>query len=303
MSSIKDIITSNAARQFLLAQKHSPQILFAAGTVGVVTATVLACRATLKLDDVLTEHEVDVKVLNRRAGEGHIQGDDVQKKSLQLKVRTAAEIAKLYAPAVAIGTVSIVALTGSHVVLTRRNGAAVAAYAGLDRAYKEYRSRVASEYGNDVDKKFAAEGLVRTDVEEKTAEGTTKVTSKVTGTDGKSGSPYTFMFDEFSKKFSREPGRNAMTIQMVQNYANDKLRAQGHLFLNEVLDMLGLPRTKAGAVVGWVYRKDNEPANGDNYVDFGVFTGDAEWVEAFIDGREGCVQMDFNVDGMILDLI
>lgn len=301
--SLKDIITSSAARQFLLAQKHSPKILFAAGTVGVVTATVLACRATLKLDNVLTDHEVDEKVLNRRISEGFIEGDEVQKKSLQLKLRTAAEITKLYAPAVIIGAASIAALTGSHVVLTKRNGAVMAAYAGLDRAYKEYRSRVADEYGVDVDKKFAAAGVKYEDVEEKTAEGGIKVTKKAAGTDGKSGSPYTFQFDEFAKKFSREPGRNAMTIQMVQNYANDKLRANGHLFLNEVLDMLGLNRTKAGAVAGWVYRKDNEIPNGDNHVDFGVFDGDAEWVEAFIDGREGVVTLNFNVDGMILDLI
>lgn len=301
--SIKDIITSNAARQALVLSKHSPQILFAAGTVGVVTATVLACRATLKLDDVLTDHEANEAVLNRKAAGEDLPAEEIQKKSLQLKVKTGLEVAKLYAPAVVIGTASIAALTGSHVVLTKRNGAAMAAYAGLDRAYKEYRNRVAEEYGADVDKKLASAGLIHTDVEEKTAEGGTKVTKKVTGTDGKSGSPYTFQFDEFAKKFSREPGRNAMTIQMVQNYANDALRAQGHLFLNEVLDMLGLPRTKAGAVVGWVYRKDNEEKTGDNYVDFGVFDGDAEWVEAFIDGREGCVTLNFNVDGMILDLI
>lgn len=301
--SFKDIITSNAARQLLLARKHSPQILFAAGTVGVITATVLACRATLKLDEVLTDHEKSERFLNRRVGEGYLTEDETNKQSLQLKVKTGLEVAKLYAPAVLIGSVSIAALTGSHVTLTKRNGAVMAAYAGLDRAYNEYRRRVADEYGTDVDKKFASTGIAYTDVEEKTAEGDTKITKKATGTDGTSGSPYTFQFDEFAKKFSREPGRNAMTIQMVQNYANDALRAQGHLFLNEVLDMLGLPRTKAGAVVGWVHRKDNETKTGDNYVDFGVFEGDSEWVEAFIDGREGCATLNFNVDGMILDLI
>lgn len=299
--SIKDIITSNAARQLLLARKNSPQILFAAGTVGVVTATVLACRATLKLDEVLTEHEVDEKVLNRRIGEGFVPEEEAPKKSLQLKVRTGAEIVKLYAPAVIVGGISIAALTGSHVTLTKRNGAAMAAYAGLDRAYKEYRNRVVTKFGEDVDREFASAPTDRVVVEQ-TAEGTVKKTIEKAD-DGQSGSPYTFMFDEFAKKFSREPGRNAMTIQMVQNYANDKLRAQGHLFLNEVLDMLGIERTKAGAVVGWVYRKDNEAPNGDNYVDFGVFDGDAEEIEKFIDGVQSRITMNFNVDGMILDLI
>lgn len=306
IETIKNAITSRAARQVLLTQKHSPKILFVAGTVGVVTAGVLACRATLKLDEVLTEHEKDTSRIDFVK-----DGDDErQKLKVQLTVKTAMSIIKLYAPSIIIGATSIAALTGSHVILTKRNGAAMAAYAALDRAYREYRSRVVAEYGKDTDKKFAAEGLAWEDVEEKTAEGTIKVTKKGTG-DGKNGSPYVFQFDEFAKKFSREPGRNAMTIQMVQQYANDKLRANGHLFMNEVLDMLGMPRTKAGAVVGWVYLSDSERekriANGepvgDNYVDFGVFDGDAEWVESFIDGREGCVKLNFNVDGMILDLI
>lgn len=304
LETLKDFVTSKAARQILLTQKHSPRILFVVGSVGIVTAGVLACRATLKLNDVLDEGDLDLKVTDGRRSQGHLSDEEHHKKSAKVKLKTATRVVGLYAPAIGVATVSVAALTGSHVILTKRNGAAMAAYAMLDRGYKEYRQRVTEEYGSDVDRKFAA-GAEKVVIEEKLADGTTKSTTKdIVKKDGKyGGSPYSIVFDEHSKFFSREPGRNAMTIQMKQSYANDKLRAQGHLFLNEVYDMLGAPRTKAGACVGWVWRRESEPKNGDNYVDFGVFNGDPEWVDSFVNGSENLVVLDFNVDGMILELI
>jgi hypothetical protein len=260
----------------------------------------LACRATLKVGEVLEQHEAATKKL---LNDPKYQHDGDQAKDLaKLKVRLAVDIVKPYLLPLGLGVVSIAALTGSHVILTKRNGAIMAAYAGLDRAFKEYRSRVSDEFGNDVDRRLSA-GASEFLTEEKLADGSVLIDSKKE-LDGRfGGSAYAVVFDELSSKFSREPGRNAMTIQMIQNYANDKLRAHGHLFLNEVMDMLGLPRTKAGAVVGWFYDPKNEKSTGDNYVDFGVFTGDDEWIEAFLDGKESIVVLDFNVDGIIYDKI
>lgn len=304
LNSIKDLVTSKTARQLLVARKHSPRVLFVAGTIGVVGASVLACRATLKVDDILTDLEVSNKLNTRRKGEGHITDEEFDRAVSKNKISTALKIGKLYAPAVGVGVLSIAALTGSHVVLSKRNGAVMAAYAALDRGYKEYRERVKDEYGADVDRKFAM-GAEPVLVEERTSDGTLKTTTKdVVKSDGKfGGSPYAVVFDEHSRFFSREPGANAMLISTKQSYANDKLRAQGHLFLNEVYDMLGIPRTKAAACVGWVWRRDNEEKTGDNYVSFGVFDTDPELAEAFIDGVQSRTVLDFNVDGVILDLI
>lgn len=46
-----------------------------------------------------------------------------------------------------------------------------------------------------------------------------------------------------------------MFLRRQQDYANEMLKARGHLFLNEVYDLLDIPRSKAGQVVGWVYDK------------------------------------------------
>jgi hypothetical protein len=88
---------------------------------------------------------------------------------------------------------------------------------------------------------------------------------------------------------------------MQQGQATDKLRAEGYLFLNDVYEMLGIPRTREGQIVGWVYKKDNPV--GDNYVDFGIFRTNRENNTNFVNGYEPTIILDFNVDGPILDLI
>lgn len=300
---LKDAVASRTARQVLLTQKHSPKILFAAGVVGVVGTTVLACRATLKLDEVLEQHEKAMSTLDTVREHDDLASEEIDKLAAKSKLKVAVDVTKLYAPAVGLGILSIGALTGSHVVLTKRNAGLMAVTAAVQKGLDQYRDRVRAELGDDKERELAY-GAELHRVEEKLADGKTKITdTKVVKDPQIGGSAYAVVFDERSGKFTTEPGMNQHTVMMVQNYANDKLRSKGHLFLNEVYDMLELPRTKAGQHVGWVYRNDSEPKTGDNYVSFGVFDGDAEWVEAFMANKEKYAILDFNVDGVILDLI
>lgn len=62
--------------------------------------------------------------------------------------------------------------------------------------------------------------------------------------------------------------------------------------------MLGIARTNAGQVVGWIYCEKNPV--GDNYVDFGIYNLQNE---GFVNGNERSILLDFNVDGIILDKI
>ena len=91
-----------------------------------------------------------------------------------------------------------------------------------------------------------------------------------------------------------------MFLRNQQQYANDKLRANGYLFLNEVYEMLGIQKTQAGQIVGWVYDDKNE--NGDNYVDFGMYDVNRSTCRDFVNGYERSILLDFNVDGSILNL-
>lgn len=288
-------ITSKLGRQVLTLQKHSPAILFVAGTVGVVASAVLASRATLKMDQVLSEHEA---MMEKRELAKPIEGYtevDYHQDGVVAYGKTALKVARLYGPAIIVGGLSIAALTGSHVILTRRNTALTAAYVALDKGFKLYRERVTKELGPEKDREFLWDMENRTIVEEG-KDGPIISTIKQPG--AKSASPYTFLFDECNKNWSRDPGYNQMFLSSQQSYMNDLLRARGHVLLNDALDALGIERTPQGALLGWL--KDG---TGDGYVDFGVFEGDRHSGMRFVTGQEKSIWLDFNVDGIVYDKI
>lgn len=278
------------ARHALAAKRQSPNLLFGAGVVGMVGSTVLACRSTLKLETVLETAKSDLETA--RTLEHRDYSEDDRKKDVAIiYVRSAVAVGKLYAPSVLLGVASIAALTKSHAILNDRVAAVSAAYAALDKGFREYRSRVVEKYGEDADRQLR---FPREKVKETNAETGRDRTVEVVS-DG-SPSIYARFFDEYSPSWSKEPEYNLVFLKCQQNYANDLLRARGHVFLNEVYDMLGIERSQAGQVVGWVIGPE-----GDNFIDFGIFNGENEAIRAFVNGREGAILLDFNVDGIVYD--
>ena len=90
---------------------------------------------------------------------------------------------------------------------------------------------------------------------------------------------------------------NLFFLKAQQTNANVQLTVRGHVFLNEVYDMLGLPRTAAGAIVGWVR------GNGDDVIDFGIWDNN-DINSDFVNGyNRSKILLDFNVDGVIYDII
>jgi hypothetical protein len=278
-------ITQKVGRAGLLLQKQSPHLLFGAGIVGVIGTTVLASRATLKLSEKLdaAEQEIaDVKSdLKHRKGQ-------YQKDLAYVYTKNTLEIAKLYAPAVALGAVSIGCLTGSHIQLTKRNTAVTAAYAAVSKAYDNYRDRVRKELGEDKE----LEVYHATSIEKVIVDGKSQ---EIMVTDPNKYSPYARIFDEGSIQYTKNAELNKLFVMAQQNYLNDLLHARGHVFLNEAYDSLGLERSSAGAVVGWVLDE-----GGDNYIDFGLYKPASA---RFVNGLERNIILDFNVDGVIFDKI
>lgn len=290
MKFIPTAITVKCARQALLGRKYSPNVLFGVGVVGVVGSSVLACRATLKLEDVLSETQNNLAIANSLEHEDYSDGD--RKKDISIiYVQSAVKIGKLYAPAVLIGVASVGALTASHNILNQRNVALTAAYAALDKGFAEYRGRVIEKYGEDQDREF------RYETEEVEVVGEKGRKTKATRAAPGAASIYARFFDQFSSSWSKEAEYNLLFLKAQQNYANDMLNSRGHVFLNEVYNWLGIDHTPAGAVVGWVMGDD-----GDNFIDFGIFD-DKQGCRDFVNGREGAILLDFNVDGVIYDKI
>ena len=290
-----------------VVEKHSPEILAGVGVVGVVASTVMACKATMKLNDILeeskeTRDKIKEVESNPRYEEQYSHED--AKKDLTINyTQTAMKIAKLYAPAVILGSASLGCLLASNDILRKRNAALSAAYMTVDKSFKEYRQRVVDRFGEEVEKEIRynikAEEVTSTVVTEDGSE--TTVTETVKTMDPNLYSDYAKFFDEASPYWQKDPEYNLMFLKSQQQYATDLLRARGRLFLNEVYDMLGIEKTKAGQIVGWVYNPTNPI--GDNFVDFGIFDMSKERVRAFVNGYEPNILLDFNVDGNIWDLM
>lgn len=299
-------------------KKHSPEILAVAGVVGTVVSAVMACKATTKASDILEKAKEDIDAIHECATDEKFAEEytpeDVKKDLAIVYIQTGVKLAKLYAPAVVLGALSLSSILASNNILRKRNVALAAAYATVDKGFKQYRNRVIERFGEEVDRELKhgikAKKIEKVIVGEDGKEKKVKETVNVVEKD--SLSDYTFFFDESNPYWEKDGNYNRMFLLAQQQYANDKLKANGYLFLNDVLDDLGIPRTKAGQIVGWVYNPDNP--NGDNYVDFGIYETYRRDEESFVKDRamhervgkevyERVVLLDFNVDGNILDLM
>ena len=300
-------MTRSLNRAGLKLKKYSPEILMVAGVVGTVTSGVMACKATLKVTEVLdsSKKQIDTihEVLETPELKEKYTEEDGKKDLALVYVQTGVKLAKLYGPSILLGAASIGCMVGSNRILRKRNIALAAAYATVDRGFKEYRSRVVERFGKELDRELRynikAKEIEETVVNEDGTEST--VTKTVEVMDPNHYSPYAIVFDDGNRGWDKDPELTKFFLIQQQNYANDLLKSRGHLFLNEVYDMLGAKRTKAGAQVGWVY--DEKHPVGDNFVDFGMFDIHNPKARDFVNGDERVIVLDFNVDGVILDLI
>lgn len=295
----------------LVLKKYSPEILTAAGVIGTIGSTVLACKATLKVEDILDEAKKKSNLINA-VHDGEIEVDaeytdkDYSKDLIVNRTQTAVKLIKLYGPAISLGALSITAILGGQHILRKRNVAVMAAYKLCEESFNNYRSRVKDELGEEKDRQFYY-GMTEETVKDKmkSKDGKTKtVTTKVEKAPDHLYSQYARFFDEANVNWDKSPEQNMYFLKMVQNQMNDKLKARGHVFLNEVYDALGFDRSEAGQLVGWVWNKDNTAMEaGDGYIDFGIFDGNDYAKRAFVNGDERSILLDFNIDGMIYDLI
>lgn len=294
----------------LFMDKNKPEIMLVAGLVGVIGATVLACRATLKAKDVVEEHNERLEEIQENLNEEEKAELPVEAKKDIRKVylKTSLKLAKTYAPAIAVETAAFALLIKSNSVQRDRLAGLTAAYITVDQAFKKYRQAVIEELGEEKDLEFKT-GLKKQKIDAivEDEEGNEKLKKEegLVLPDGRYISEYAKFFDESCPDWQKSPENNLHFLRLQQAAANEKLKIQGHLFLNEVYDMIGLPRTKAGAVVGWLYpaeRYNSLQLNG--FVDFGIYD---MWANAkradFVNGYERNILLDFNVDGCIYNYI
>lgn len=287
--------------------KHSPEIFMVAGIIGTIGSTILACKATTKVSKILEEKDGTVFNINRCYNNPDAEYDEHDKnKDLTIVyTQTGLKIAKLYMPSIVLGTVSIASIINGHNILKKRNIALAAAYTVVDKGFKDYRKNVVERFGEEIDKELRynikKQEIETTIVDKKGKEKINKEVINVVGDSTRLYSDYAKIFDCGSEYHQKDPEYNLMFLRRQQEYANEMLKSRGYLFLNEVYEMLGFQKTKAGQIVGWIY--DEKNPIGDNYVDFNIYNINNERNAAFINGYEYNIILDFNVDGNILDLI
>ena len=287
-------------------KKHSPEILMVAGIAGTIVGTVLACKATTKVSEIIEEKNKNVEDVHTCLEDNtkEYTEEDSKKDLTIIYAQTGVKLFKLYAPAIGVMALSFASIIAGHKVLKKRNIAIAAAYAAIDKGFKQYRKNVIEEFGEGVDQQMRF-GLKAKEIKKKDKDGkTVKETEYYIDPDANplnNISEYARFFDAASENFAKDPEYNMMFLRRQQDYANEMLKSRGHLFLNEVYDLLDIPRSKAGQVVGWVYDK-NGNTKGDNYVDFGLYRND-QGTRRFVNGLEYNILLDFNVDGVIYDII
>lgn len=284
-------------------KKHSPEILIVAGVVGTVASAVMACKATLKVNEVIEPAKNDIEKIHEAketgmtmAGEEYTE-KDAHSDTLSVYVQTGVKIAKLYAPAVLLGTLSIGGIVASNGIMRKRNIALAAAYTAVDKGFKEYRGRVVERFGDELDRELRynirAKEVEEVVVNEKGEEEVVKTT--VQEVDKKDLSVFSRFYDDGCIGWVKDAESNLMTLMNMQRYANDMLNTYGTVSLNDVYKMLGIPVTRAGQTVGWFYEKDKP-----NKISFGIHDSNDERKRAFVNGYERVILLEFNVDGPIL---
>lgn len=292
-------------------QKKSPEILVVAGVVGLITAAVMACKATTKAGAITEKANESLAEINEaaekgvtKAGETYTEED--RKKDISItRIHTFIDYAKLYGPWIALAAGSTMCIFASHNMMNKRNIALAAAYTGIERTFNSYRERVLERFGEQAEKELRynikAKEIERTVTDEN---GNEKVVREVKNVVDHDWSPsgysmYAREFNESNPGWCKNSEQTKYFLKALQAQANDMLKAQGHLFLNDVYALLRYPLTDYGQVVGWIY--DIKNPRGDNFVDFGFYEIikerdpeiGGEYIAGFI--------LDFNPCGNILN--
>lgn len=297
-------------RAGLQVKKHSPEILLVTGIITGGAALIAACHATTKIESVLAEAKSNVEQVHECAAAGEIRvqegneirtveytEDDSKKDLTIIYAKSAWKFTKLYAPAIGLGVISLTCILASHGIIHKRNTALAATVTAIGNEFEEYRGRVVERFGADMDRELKynikAKEVEETVVNEDGTESTVKKTIEVIEDPyGKKQSEYARCFCEGCTGWTKDPESNLTFLRAQERWANDRLKANSHVFLNEIYDMLGLPRSSAGAIMGWVY----DPENPDYKIDFGIYNIHIPANREFVNGWERSIWLDFNVD-------
>ena len=301
LNNLTSTITYAVGHTKTFFSRNSAEILLIGGAIGVVTGTVMACKATLKADSVMDEYKTKKEKIGTCLENPEIDYDEIKAKEdlKNLTIQTAVKMIKCYAPAVILESFSIGTIFASNHIMQQRNAALAASCAAVEAAYKKYREKVVEKYGKEVDDEFyygtKTENKKITTTDPETGEKTKTTESKTYLQEEYGCSPYAVLFDSSAIEFYQDDATNMFMLKNREKEATVRLRANGMLTLNDVYEMIGVKPTDIGLTHGWIFEKDNP--DGDNEVKFDmrhVYVKDP-----YSDREERAILIDFNCDGFV----
>ena len=327
LSSITQTLTKSFYKVKFQLIKHAPDILVVGGVGAMVAGTGLAIKSTLDASEVLTAAEDELAVIDDDASLMTSDEDrkEIVKSKSKVYIHYGLELAKIYVPSLVATAGGAVAIFSSHSQMKDRNIALAGSYAALSQAFQAYRKRVADEVGTDVEQKIAYD--IRSKKVQDSETGKTKEVKYSGLLDDPNLSMYAVPFKSVTRFVNDATGEaeqwhndyannnvddnyKLAFLKSREAYLNLKYETCGYLFLEDVYKELGLldhgtEATRAARVVGWIAN----PHGADPVHKISFFSYIPEGVDPYespeyiLRDADGDMILDFNVDGMIMNLV
>lgn len=262
----------------LFVKSKSPEILLGAGMAAVIAGGVIACKNTPKFKDTIDEYE------------GAMICTEDKKEKKDLKIGLLKETAKAYALPVGLAAGGFACIIGGHKILSTRNVALAAGMKSLQKAYDAYDKNVREKYGDDIADKLKY-GVKKAEKTEEGKDGKEKVVKYDTIDDRDLQKPFVVFFDESSSWWRDNVASNMNFLRTREKWLNDRLQAEGVLYVNDVLKELDIPTMPIGQLYGW--RKDAIDGVSDGYISFRLVN---YWNKRAVNGMEPVILLDLNAD-------
>lgn len=213
----------------VLLKKNQPQILMGVAIGGVVSTAYLAARGTWQARDIIDAYE----------SENGVEEHPVDR----LKER-AKQVWPVYVPMAISGFGTVTCIVFAQRSQMRRTAAAVVAYTVTEKAFSDYREKVAETFGKTKDQKVR-DAVVQDRVNARPP------TEQVVFV----GKGEVLCLELYTHRYFKS---DMETLRRSMNDINEQLNHQVFGTLNDFYERVGLPQSSAGEVMGWEDTKQME---------------------------------------------
>lgn len=302
----------NVAKDWTI--KHSPELLLGTSIASGIGATVCGCIATKKMEAINDRHKEALDILHKEhPGRDDGESSDENREYRRLVTREYGrywfDIAKAWAPCVGLTLASGTAALASFKIINGRLVVAETAFAGVTKAFEQYRDNVIEDQGEEKDLYYASNGALKKK-QELIAKGKYKEKEKKYDNGvqminlTKVDDIFHYYFNEDTVAFGRysnAPYYNMTVLCSTQEMFDNNLKNDGIVYLDSVYQYLGLDmktllaERAQGRTYGWVldcYTEDGMP--NDQHVLFGIYEYNDTQHKLFRAGQINDLMLHFN---------